>query len=322
MTMLKYKRRGLVFLCALLFLFIFFVGYIILHPKAMEAAPRSTKDGGDMPGVEKMACFGEIVPLPFSELAETSTLVAYGMVTRICDPALVEWVSGGSCHITDVEFSVSDILRGESEKTVTVRTLGGLVNGLYAEYTDVPELIEGQTYLLFLYQPGMGGGMNTEGDYYYLRGLSQGVYLPLPKEASLARSQEDPILVNYEAYLAYAAKFTPLAEEQSLSLSDLERQTDSLPQEVSFSLSQLQNWCGGLNRRCPVDPDYFRRTTLENYRFNVANNMMTQEECDRYTAQLDQYARIVPPEEVVTVTPDPEVEQQKEALRKIAEELQ
>ena len=31
-------------------------------------------------------------------------------------------------------------------------------------------------YLLFLYESDRGGGFNTDGDYYYIRGLWQGVY--------------------------------------------------------------------------------------------------------------------------------------------------
>lgn len=264
-----------------------------------NASSLLTKDGEDASGVSGMmtAC-GLIEGLTFSELAQTSTLVAYGQVTRVCEPALVKWVNGGSSPITDVEFSVTDVLRGEEESTVTVRTLGGLVNGVCVEDKNTPKLTEGQTCLLFLYQPGMGGGMNTEGDYYYLRGLFQGVYLPLTQEGKEI-PEEDPLLVNCRALeLGW--------DEENETLSGLEEQEATLAKEVSFSLSQLKSWCEAFNQKHPVDPGYFRRTILETYRFNVANDTMTQEECDLYTAQLDQYAHIISPEEAAGTMPGPE----------------
>ncbi len=249
-----------------------------------EAIPRSTKAGKNDSGAEQVVVSGTIAGLSFEEMAETSTLIVYGEVSRICEPALVEWVGGGSSHITDVEFSVSETLRGKCGDTVTVRTLGGLIDSVNEDYTDVPELIEGKSYLLFLYQPGMGGGMNTQGDYYYLNGLSQGVYVP---EKVLAR--EDPVLVNYEERFSSRSN-SDINQKAELGLK---QQENSPAQKAAFSLSSLKNWSEELNRQHPVDPDYFKKAELEAYQFNLENGTMTQEEYDQFTAQLDQYARIV-----------------------------
>lgn len=257
--------------------------------KAEDTACRSTKMGKGTPGVEISQISGTTVGLSFAELAETSTLIVYGKVSRICEPALVEWVGGGSSHITDVEFTVSETLRGECGDTITVRTLGGLVDNVYEEYTDVPELREGEEYLLFLYQPGMGGSMNTRGDYYYLRGLSQGVYVPFSTEEQGSSLQEDPVLINYTEQ----ASSLSVSDMRQRAALDPELQKDASAQAASFSLSKLKKWSGDWNRQHPVNPDYFREAELEAYRFNLENGTITQEEYDLFTAQMDQYAEIV-----------------------------
>ncbi len=277
--------------------------------KTEAEIPRSTKAGKNVPDAEQVLFSGVTEKLSFSEMMETSTLVVYGEVSKICEPALIEWVDGGECHVTDVEFSVQETLRGEGGETVTVRTLGGLVDGVYEDYAETPELQEGEECLLFLYQPGMGGGMNTKGDYYYLRGLSDGVYRPAMESNEAASLQEEPVLVNCREPASQLSR----PETQETAEISLKDQEESPAGTVVFSLSGLKSWSEGFNRRHPVDPDYFRNTTLEAYRFNLENGTMTQEEYDRYTAQIDEYARLVPAGEKAEPA---ELEKQKDALRK------
>ena len=39
-----------------------------------------------------------------------------------------------------------------------------------------PPELAGEEYLLFLNQPSMGGAFHTLGDYYYITGVTQGVF--------------------------------------------------------------------------------------------------------------------------------------------------
>lgn len=69
------------------------------------------------------------------------------------------------------------MLRGESTgETVAVRTRTPPADAWVETDTQLPEFKPGGRALLFLFRPSYGGGYNTRGDYYYVLGLSQGVY--------------------------------------------------------------------------------------------------------------------------------------------------
>lgn len=107
-----------------------------------------------------------------------SSLVAVGQITGQSDAFRVQHVSEDSAvNFTDYTFSISSLLQGQPDTdTVTVRVLGGTANNITEIYEESPSFVENETYLLFLYQPGMGGAYNTAGDYYYLCGSNQGVF--------------------------------------------------------------------------------------------------------------------------------------------------
>ena len=44
-------------------------------------------------------------------------------------------------------------------------------------YEHSPVLSGENEYLLFLYKPARGGAYNTDGDYYYILGLTQGTFV-------------------------------------------------------------------------------------------------------------------------------------------------
>ena len=96
-------------------------------------------------------------------------------------PIKIQPVSGGDYSIfTDYYFEPTDILKGEDnfEKitNIPVRIMGGQTEELTVITEDFPSLNPGCEYLLFLYRPGMGTGYNTEGDYFYVTGATQGAY--------------------------------------------------------------------------------------------------------------------------------------------------
>lgn len=111
------------------------------------------------------------------DLFSQSSLVAVGQLTGTPKAIRVQHVSEDSAaNFTDYTFTISSILRGKADgDTVTVRVFGGTANNVKEIYDESPSFAEKEPYLLFLYQPGMGGGYNTTGDYYYICGTNQGV---------------------------------------------------------------------------------------------------------------------------------------------------
>ena len=118
---------------------------------------------------------GQLPEMSVEDLFVQSTLAVRGSVTGSGTSFVVESPSGMRLIYTDYPVTVTETVRGTAGETVTLRMPGGTVGRLEQIYTIGPELRTGEEYLLFLYQPGMGGGFNTAGDYYYILGLTQGV---------------------------------------------------------------------------------------------------------------------------------------------------
>ena len=120
---------------------------------------------------------GSIEEKSTNDLCEQSSLIALGTITGKSEAFKIKNVSGSVANFTDYYFKVDSILRGNADsETVIVRVQGGTV-GRYTEIYELsPNLEENNEYLLFLYKPGRGGAYNTEGDYYYVLGLTQGCF--------------------------------------------------------------------------------------------------------------------------------------------------
>lgn len=144
---------------------------------------------------------GQLPEMTTEDLFVQSSLAARGTVTEVAPSFVVESASGMRLIYTDYIFSVAEAVRGTAGETVTVRMPGGTVGRLKQVYTIGPELKEGEEYLLFLYQPNQGGGFNTEGDYYYILGLTQGTLSSADGEIWI--DQEDREMNLPQALLAY-----------------------------------------------------------------------------------------------------------------------
>lgn len=111
------------------------------------------------------------------DLLSLSEVAVVGTVTGYSDAFQIKNVSGQIANFTDCYFELTNILKGSlSSDFITIRLSGGAVGNYEEIYEGEPNLEKGKEYLLFLYQPGRGGGYNTEGDYYYVLGASQGVF--------------------------------------------------------------------------------------------------------------------------------------------------
>jgi hypothetical protein len=120
---------------------------------------------------------GLLVPKNIDQLISQSRIIVRGTIDSVSDAFQIKHVSDSISNFTDYTVAVDSVLRGEAqENDITVRVQGGTVNGYTELHEQSPVLQEGKEYLLFLYHPGRGGSYNTDGDYYYVLGLVQGVF--------------------------------------------------------------------------------------------------------------------------------------------------
>lgn len=199
------------------------------------------------------------------ELIEESNLVAICELKEKSDTFQIESVSGGISNFTDYYFKVSETLRGELEgedKIVTVRIRGGTFKNWSLEMSHQYEFEIGEKYLLFLYQPGMGQGYNTQGDYYYLTGSVQGIF-PLNKEIdTLSEAKSSSAVLNN-------------GFGDTIQLSSIEKQIETANKAIS------------------ADEYVYYEQYLENKKENLDSGWITQEEYEEASKIFQQYATYV-----------------------------
>ena len=110
------------------------------------------------------------------DLMVTSDLILRGSVISSSSFKIAPVFGGEPMIFTDYLIRPAAVLRGEAKNDVTVRIKGGNLDNETVISDAGPDLTKGEEYLLFLYSPNMGGGYNTEGDYYYVRGANQGAF--------------------------------------------------------------------------------------------------------------------------------------------------
>lgn len=189
--------------------------------------------------------------LELSELVEQSALIVQGQVASQSEEFYIQPVFDGTAMgYLDYTVRIAEVHRGETDKgviTVRIPTASNIA------------LEEGQDVLLFLYPPAMGGGYNTEGDYYYITGAQQGIYL-------VQESENGTVFWN---------RFGNVRETAASFLEEIM----------------------ALSAEYPVNDRYNYDTFLENAQRNLDNGVITREEYDRYLAELEEYAVILPSEE-------------------------
>lgn len=131
------------------------------------------------------------------QLFEQSSLIVLGSVKDIGSAFRVKSSTESFSNFTDYTLEIDNVLRGEyEENTLVVRVQGGTACGITEIYSPAPKLELGEYYLLFLYQPERGGSFNTKGDYYYILGLTQGIFEKENKDVYLSQN-------NYEITLEH-----------------------------------------------------------------------------------------------------------------------
>lgn len=111
------------------------------------------------------------------QLFEQSALIIRGVIEEKSPAFQIQSVYGSVGNYTDYTVRIAELFRGEEkENRISVRLQGGTAGGYTEIHTSGPDVKVGEEYVLFLYQPGRGGAFNTEGEYYYILGLTQGIF--------------------------------------------------------------------------------------------------------------------------------------------------
>ena len=201
------------------------------------------------------------------QLLEESDLIAVCELKEVSDAFQIQYAGGDSSAVmnfTDSYFETTEILRGDppdDSGIITVRTQGGMVDNWSVIMSDKYEFQYDKKYLLFLVHAGMGGGYNTEGDYYYLNGSWQGIF---PLEEATAHSVEG-----------------------SGETIENGRGTDSI------QLDAVRSEIEALNKIGPPDENAAYEKAMENQKANLDSGWITQEEYEEASKIYQQYATYV-----------------------------
>lgn len=202
---------------------------------------------------------GTIAEKTIDDLEKSSACIIKGEVVDVSDPFQVTSVSGESTAFTDYYLRINESLRGNREngEVVVIRTRGGLIESELVFDETGPYLELGQQYLVFLLSPDVGGGFNTEGDYYYVNGSTQGIYPFIDGE--LLVSEFDSAVEEKHSILDYE-----LLKEELIAINE------------NYPVSEI-------NRRQEI---------IDALTINYNNRLITEEQYHQALQELDMYAVI------------------------------
>jgi hypothetical protein len=171
------KTKITVLLVSMLLLLSFFIVFISIQngntqPQELLSIQDETK---------KVIISGLLVAKDIPLLIMESDIIVFGKVIEASNPIKIRPVGGGDYSLfTDYYFKPIEVLKSseffDNISKIPVRIQGGVTDDLIVFHEGEPKLEIGNEYILFLFRPGMGAGYNTEGDYYYVTGATQGTY--------------------------------------------------------------------------------------------------------------------------------------------------
>jgi hypothetical protein len=93
-----------------------------------------------------------VIPPTFDELVDRAELIFQGSVSDLHS----QWIGEGAERriVTYVNFQAEDIIKGAAGQVVTLRMLGGTVDGRTMEVTDAPKFVPGDRVILFVENNG------------------------------------------------------------------------------------------------------------------------------------------------------------------------
>lgn len=205
---------------------------------------------------------GIVAEQSVEELEQSSSAVLLGKIVDRANAFEITSVTGETSNFTDYYLEVYEAYRGnESEgDVVSIRLNEGIVGNLEVIDETAPSFEIGQEYLVFLYNPGVGGDFNTEGDYYYVNGATQGVY---------------------QYY----------GENELISEADANKEENNVD-EFKLNIEDFKNDIEVINSEYPISEIDNRQEIIDNLTHNYENRFITEEQYNETIAQLDIYATI------------------------------
>ena len=187
---------------------------------------------------------GLLAPVSTDDLFSQSSLVVRGQVSGRSDSFQIQSPSGLVANFTDYYFTIDNILRGSyGSNTVTVRLHGGTVGNYTEIYEQTPTINQDTEYLLFLYRPGRGGAFNTEGDYYYILGLTQGIFVEESEGVFLSETGEKLISNVFLSTIADAPVNENYFREQYIHNQQLNLENGFITQEeYDFRMANIDQY--------------------------------------------------------------------------------
>lgn len=209
---------------------------------------------------------GVLAEVTYDDLLQDASVIVKAHTTNISEAFSIQSVNGAVSNFTDYTLEADRVLKGRlaENETFTVRLEGGTVNGQKVVVEEAPQLSVDEPVLLFLYQPNMGGGFNTEGDYYYVLGMMQGAFYP--EKGSDEKT--------------HAASTTTFTNKlgTSISLQTLANDLANMQQTVETN---------------DANDNGVYEKFLENQKKNLESGFITQEEYEQGLNEAKQYATII-----------------------------
>lgn len=196
---------------------------------------------------ESYGCYAAVSD---EEVVQRASLVITGVVSEESKPFGIRSIGGGDpVKYSDFTVDITEVLRGTAPGgSVTVRVSDSARKD-YAVHQV------GDKVLLFLYQPKMGGGCNTKGDYYYIVGNYSGIYYPEENAGKQVLKDSHGNALDWDAFMQKIEK---------------------------------------LSAQYPVNENYNRDEFLENQKHNLESGFISRQEYDSFLAEEYMYATIVP----------------------------
>lgn len=196
---------------------------------------------------ESEACYPAVSD---EEVVQRASLVILGVVSKESKPFGIRSVGGGDpVKYSDFTVKITDVIRGTAPGDSVAVRVSDTARKDYAKQKV------GDKVLLFLYQPKMGGGCNTKGDYYYIAGNYSGIYFQ--DENAGKRILRD-------------------SHGNALEWNDF--------------MQNIKKLC----EQYPVNENYNRDEFRKNQKSNLESGFISQQEYDSFLAEENMYAEIVP----------------------------
>lgn len=212
-----------------------------------------------------------------------SSLVVEGEILSSSSPFTVETLSGSRINYVDHHVSVSRVLRGDAGCTsFTLRTAGGTVGEFTYANDYSPQVSPGNRYVLFLFQPKIGNGAFTQGDYSFPTGESLGVYQQVSEE-----------LAGEALYLNVGKMMVEDNGTESIDLVPSDLAAVGGITEDYISLPTFADTMEAFNLTVPIDEFWWRKESLSNLEANLESGLITPEEYETYYQQIDEFATIL-----------------------------